>query len=96
MIESIVLTKFGETLLPLANASEEGILTGEVGAHYICNGSIFLIPVSSTHRVLLCRKCGLRLVIPVSASSYLALRKHCQMQIQGVEAPNHQEATAGE
>lgn len=48
----------------------------EIGRHEVCEGKITLHNVSSTHNVLRCNVCGLRILIPNTITTYGALLEH--------------------
>lgn len=89
-MESIVLTKFGETLKPYSGldkvgTTEETVLISSrwgvrtydkdvVGIHSDCDGKIQLRKVSETHNALCCDQCNLRIVIPKEVDTYKKLR----------------------
>lgn len=79
-LKPIVLTKYGETLreYPTDNGNhtrDEQKLSSVVGVHDGC-GWVDLKSVSQTHQIILCRACGLRVVIPKSLITYGDLREH--------------------
>jgi hypothetical protein len=79
----IVLTPYGETLRehPPSNAFGEHArdstrLTGCVGVHDVCGGWVDLRRASASHDALLCRGCGLRVIVPRTLATYGDLRLH--------------------
>jgi len=87
----IVLTEQGDTLLERSDRrgapplSDETSLGG--GVHAICGGCIDYRRTTNTHSVLLCRACGLRLVIPADVVTYGQLRGHLTTLQPGQAAP---------
>lgn len=69
----IMLTRFGEVLR--SEQAEEDELSCCIGVHHICKGFIDIRDISITHKVIICRGCALRIVIPVSVKTYKDLRK---------------------
>jgi len=51
--------------------------------HAVCNGFIDLCDVSNTHYALLCRKCGLRIVLPNDIDTWRKLEKFCKQALKG-------------
>ena len=89
MLEPIVLTQFGETLIEqeghnlkdtnaIFNVYENRIIEKCIAVHDICRGFIDCKPVSKTHNVILCRACGLRINIPIVIATYGQLRQWCE------------------
>ena len=83
MIEPIVLTEHGETLrgYPDSRGGDEGELYTCIGVHDVCNCWMDIRRASWTHNALLCRGCGLRVVIPMDVKTYGDLRQHL-LQLQ--------------
>jgi len=87
-MKPIKLTQYGETLLEYPRSSyttcvkpkdpEERQLNTCVGIHGVCNGWMDIREVSSTHKAITCRACGLRVVFPESIKTFGALRKFCE------------------
>jgi hypothetical protein len=89
-MEHIILTEFGEALNPYSGSDKHGttertalfsscvgeVLCGKdmVGTHDICNGTIQLRKVSTTHNALCCSYCNLRILIPKEIDDYKKLR----------------------
>ncbi len=91
MLEAIVLTKFGETLVEQENDNLKdtntifGIYEGRIierciGVHEFCRGFVDCKPVSKTHNVIICRACGLRINIPIDITTFGQLREWCMYQ----------------
>jgi hypothetical protein len=92
-MEPIVLNEFGETLLeyPDSNTKDTknlfGILDMKVvenviGVHKFCRGFVDIIPVSATHNVIHCRRCG-RITSPITyeVDTFGKLRNCCADEI---------------
>lgn len=79
-MKPIVLTEYGERLVEnlISKKTDEDSLNHDsiIGVHEHCRGGFNFIPVSSTHNVLLCRECGLRVVIPIKVITFGDLRRH--------------------
>lgn len=81
-LKPIVLTKFDETLLePTADYDEhhtynDSELKSSIGVHDVCKGRMDLKEISETHQVIVCRECGLRVVIPKTIQTYGDLREY--------------------
>jgi len=73
-MEPIILTEYGETLesYPGLKNGDEGNLSTSI--HSVCGGWVDVEPVSETHRVILCRRCRLRVVIPNEVTTFGELR----------------------
>ena len=86
-MEKIVLTEFGETLVGCDNSSctDESKICFYINVHQSCNGFVDLKEVSETHNALLCRCCGLRIVIPKNIDTYGKLRQWRAEQIKRTE-----------
>ncbi len=78
MVSPIVLTKFGETLVVHQNNQDKDDNSELAGLFYheICMGWIDIKPISDTHRVLRCRNCGLRIVLPGFVKTFGDLREY--------------------
>lgn len=80
MIEPIVITEHGETLLghpDLKGGDESQLFTDStpVGIHEFCKGWVDLNRVALMNNALLCRVCKLRIIIPRNTvSTYGDLR----------------------
>lgn len=88
MLNPIILTQFGETLVEQKNDNLEDtkaifsiyegrVLERCIGVHEICKGFIDCKPISKTHNVILCRSCRLRINIPIDVTTYGQLRIWC-------------------
>lgn len=84
----VQLTEEGELLgeypkqSPLDHTVDEDPLVSCVGIHVsFCHGWVDRKQVSSTHDVLLCRSCGLRVYIPKGIVTWGDLRKHCAAKL---------------
>ena len=77
MIEPIVLTEHGETLVPYNRQgyTDQSKLSDCIGRHDKCKGHIEIMPVSETHKALVCSWCHLRIVVPNSVDTYKKLRQ---------------------
>ena len=80
MLEPIVLTSYGEILLPhpeMKDREEEEsfMLHGCIGTHQWCDGKIDVIMISQTHNTLYCHQCGLRVPIPDRVKTWEDLRE---------------------
>lgn len=53
-----------------------------VGHHVVCRGKLFLQPSSPSHNVLICKRCLLRIPLPVSITTYGRLRGHFATRFQ--------------
>jgi len=98
MIEPIILNKYGEILKPPSDSKfskyrEEDRLLAKlidgtypsdhnIGHHDICRGWIDIRKVSSTHNVITCAKCNLRIIIPEEIKTYRDLRKYLTEKIE--------------
>lgn len=78
MIQPIVLTSIGETLLgyPGSVRGDEGELGDCIGVHDVCDGWVDIKKISTTHNVIVCRSCHLRVVVPMSLKTYGELRAY--------------------
>lgn len=76
MTEPIVLTRFGETLLPHDHTTDSSKLSTNIGVHEVCQGMMHIRQISTTHQAINCRACQLRVVIPHHVTTYGALRQH--------------------
>jgi len=57
------------------------VVGGYIGNHGICTDFIDLKSVSTTHNVILCRSCKLRIVIPKEIETYGDLRRYCAKSV---------------
>ena len=90
-MKPIVLDKYGALLVNDA-AYEEALLfstnLGKFGArefigyHQPCTGKIYIHEHSSTHNVIVCEKCSLRIIIPKEIDDYQKLRKYLRNKIR--------------
>lgn len=81
IIDSIILTAHGETLIAFSGLDSKPIigdyaLSNVLGIHKYCNDSLIMRPVSKTHQAIFCRRCGLRLVIPITIKTYWQLLQY--------------------
>jgi len=78
MLKPIILSKYSEILLeyPSSNSDDSKKLSICIGVHDICNGFLDIKRISNTHKVIICRSCGLRIVVPKRVITYGDLRKH--------------------
>ena len=60
----------------ISNNTDETELNTCVGVHMVCNGWIDINTTSVTHKALTCRKCKMRIVIPLEIKTFGDLRKH--------------------
>lgn len=92
MLAPIILTAVGETLIgremgnlkdtnAIFNVQHGEIFESCIGVHELCTGFIDCKPVSKSHNALLCRRCGLRIVIPIAVSTFGKLRQWCAENI---------------
>lgn len=81
----IVLTQYGERLgedplelrgVYTVHLRDDGSLRHSIGVHDTCNAWMDVREVSLTHNALVCRQCGLRVVIPKEVETYRQLRDH--------------------
>ena len=75
----IVLNKIGETMIfkGLGPVEDNNVLGGEqAGVHQHCEGEISVSPISDSHQAIFCKKCGLRVLIPIGIKTYEDLRAH--------------------
>lgn len=75
MSDPIRLSYFGETMLPAGADADAMDVLLDIGRHAVCEGAIGLHAVSETHRAVSCRKCGLRVIVPVGVATYGDLRR---------------------
>ncbi|MBD3250853.1 hypothetical protein GF380_00015 [Candidatus Uhrbacteria bacterium] len=80
-LEPILLNAFNERLLeyppnhPMGKHTRDHDELGScIGIHDICRGWVDLKHISRTHHAIVCRSCGLRVVIPVDIQTYGQLR----------------------
>lgn len=89
-LRPIVLTRFGETLVkyPGSSDTEESELESVLaGVHAVCSGWIDKKAVSSNHFALICRNCGLRILVPDFVKTFAQLRGYCkQNRVTGVSS----------
>ena len=76
MLKPITLTVYGETLRSYdgSTVGDDGELSCVIGVHDICRGFIDIRDVSKTHKVLICRSCSMRVVVPNRVKKYADLR----------------------
>ena len=87
MVEPIVLDKnTGEILLgyPGSEQGDEGELWCCIGVHEICRGWVDIKPISTTHQALVCRSCGMRILVPASVKTFGDLRSFFNKKNSGV------------
>lgn len=74
-IEKVVISEFGETVIPHSGdvkASDTfGLLT-----HEHCNGWVDIVKISDSHSVLYCRNCAMRVAIPLEIKTWGELLKY--------------------
>lgn len=81
-MKKIRLTVYDEYLVPysghsMANSGKDDCeLLSCIGVHETCNGWIDRVVVSETHWALHCRRCNLRMVIPLEVSTWKKLESH--------------------
>jgi hypothetical protein len=80
MRDTIRLTDIGDAIDSLAGKDRAAInridITSEVGFHNLCGGIVLAKVVSTSHRVLYCTTCCLRVPIPESIKTWGALRTY--------------------
>lgn len=76
MAEKIILSKYNEELELSEQFDDSEELGARVGAHAVCEGVLSLKQVSTTHNVILCDACGLRVPIPNKVKTYGDLREY--------------------
>lgn len=92
-MESIVLTEYGEMLLRyhgcqmddaanLFGFVDMSVVENCIGIHKFCRGYVDIIPISGTHNVIHCRKCG-RIMppIPNQVDTFGKLRRWCELSV---------------
>lgn len=76
MIEPIVLTEIGETLVGMTDSVlETDVLTWIVGQHVSCRSMMRFRCTSTSHFVINC-SCGLRVTFPTTVQTYKDLREY--------------------
>ena len=83
----IVLTEFDEAMSCFGGYKEASFFkeipagSDTIGQHNFCAGLIRIRPISRTHRVIFCKRCNLRIVIPREVDTYAKLRQWCAEKI---------------
>lgn len=78
----IKLTIYGESIRALGE-NIKYIDDISLGQHQICNGFIDCEQVSKTHKALICRKCKLRVLIPIKIKTWQDLRNYAEQALEG-------------
>jgi hypothetical protein len=80
-MKPIILSEFNEALTeyPNTNIDDRNKLSFCAGIHLHCGGIINLKTVSNTHEALVCKECGLRIVVPSGLKTYGDLRRHMKV-----------------
>lgn len=76
----IIISGNGEALCayPGQDMQKERIISSCFALHFICNGWVDLMPVAYGNNAIVCRHCGLRVVIPSSIETFGYLREYVQ------------------
>lgn len=76
--DSIKLNEAGDVLLEISDSPMDNNrkLSGRVGLHARCYGFIEVISTTITHKVLCCKRCSLRILIPKEVNTFGKLREH--------------------
>lgn len=78
MLNAIELTKHGEVLLPPDGTEdrEDVTLTARIGVHKHCEGYIDILHVAQLYYAIVCRRCALRIIIPIPVDTWKRLEAH--------------------
>jgi len=69
----IVLNEYGESFIG-RYFEETELLDDMIGYHEVCGGSMNIIPASPAFNALVCRRCGLRIMVPNRIRTFRELR----------------------
>jgi len=82
-LKPIVLSRYNEALIQYPDEHDDskelqktGCVNTCIGVHQHCDGLVDLREVSNTHNAIVCRDCGLRVVVPKGLKTYGSLRHH--------------------
>lgn len=80
-IRNLIVTKYGEKIQFQLdpNFGEDTKVRFGLHVHKVCGGFINKRSVSSSHYVLKCRACGLRVVIPNEIDTYKKLKNYLKV-----------------
>jgi len=84
MIEPILLTEAGEILTSggrPVSATDDAKLSICIGVHDVCNGFVDWKIISASHKAVLCRACGMRVVVPGNVETYGDLREFAERRL---------------
>ena len=84
MLNPIKLTEYGETISPYPGNEDKGdvVLSNCIGKHVACNCWVDLLEVSMSHNAIVCRCCGLRVVIPKVIRRWKHLELYAKEQLK--------------
>jgi hypothetical protein len=84
----IPLTELGESLQPYPKFDgsdykmlDDNTIGNCMGVHHVCGGFVDLKEVSKTNNAMICRSCGLRVVLPNTVETYGELREWTEKNI---------------
>ena len=76
-MDPITLNKEGEELMTRDDIPDDSHLTSfSVGRHSVCDGTMRVLKVSTTHKALVCPECYLRISFPQDIDTFRKLRIH--------------------